>query len=87
MLKGKNVNIRDCPKNLKTYLFEVLSLYDSVHSTIYSKEFYYIYIDCQLYSLKELGEILNISNTALHVHMHKINKYIDIATERIKVRQ
>ncbi len=87
MLKGNCVNVRVCPAELKEYLLEVLSLLDSVEQTIYSAEFYYIHIDQQLYSVKELANILSLSYTALHVHMHKLNKFIEEAIIRMKVRQ
>lgn len=87
MLKGECVNVRVCPEELKEYLWDVFSLIDSVEQTIYSAEFYYIHIDQQLYSVKELANILNLSYTTLHVHMRKLNKFIEKAIMRMKVRQ
>lgn len=78
MLKGsRRARIVQGELRILIIVSSLLEVYDSINKTSLYKEFCYVYLDTNTYSMNELGELTGNSVCSIRRHIRKFNELIE----------
>lgn len=78
MLKGSiRAQIVQGELRILIIVSSLLEVYDNLNKTSLYKEFYYVYLDTNAYSMNEIGELTGNSVCTVRRHIRKFNELIE----------
>lgn len=85
MLKrSKIVNLQSYNKKNIDQIQFILQIIDKVEKTNYYQEFYYIYLDSNIYTLEDVAFLVSFSLSTFKRHLKILNLYILAIEDAIK---
>lgn len=86
MLKGiKNAKVAEAKGEILVSVFKQLKAFDNVSQSTMSEEFYCVFIDLEVYTMIEIGELTGNSICTIRRHIRFFNNLIENENSKQKV--